>query len=86
MSELEQIKITERECYMLNMIRGLHQDVLYMVIQAKPLKGGGFLLEGTRDTIRELQRDLYDEMELKPSSRTVKSLLSKIFPHEEGDW
>ena len=84
MDDIESVEVTNQQCHMLNMIRGLDQDVMYMVIAAKQTPNG-YLLRGTSEVFSKLRHDLYDEIELKPKSRTVRSLLNKL---EEGaeDW
>lgn len=85
MSETQQLEISNQECHMLNMIRGLHQDVFYMVVAAEKTDLG-YILKGTAVDFANLRHDMYDELELKPRSRTVHSLLRKLETITEEVW
>lgn len=77
MDEVEKLHISEKEWHMLNMIRGLDQDLLYMVIAAEE-SDDGYVLTGSYEKFVKLRHDMYMELELKPRSRVVHSLLTKI--------
>ena len=64
------------------MIRGLDQDVMYMVIAANKTENG-YVLEGSSELFGKLRHDLYDELELRPKSRSVRSLLKRV---DKGTW
>ena len=85
MSDVERLQITNQECNTLNMIRGLHEDVMYMVIAAKKTERG-YDLEGASEVFTRLRHDLYDELELKPKSRVIRSLLGKLDEATGEDW
>jgi hypothetical protein len=85
MSEIEKLQITNQECHTLNMIRGLDQDVMYMVIAARQTENG-YALEGKQEVFTRLRHDLYDELELKPKSRIIRSLLRKLDEVTEEVW
>jgi hypothetical protein len=74
---IERAEITNDQHHMLNMICGLDQDVMYMVIAAKKSERG-YVLEGQIEVFSKLRLDLYDELELKPKSRIVRSLLNRL--------
>jgi hypothetical protein len=85
MSEIERVQITDQECHTLNMIRGLDQGAMYMVIAAKKNENG-YVLEGTPEVFSRLRYDLYDELELRPKSRIIHSLLRKLDDGTDEDW
>ena len=88
MSEKIKIKITKAQYSALNDIRGLQQDAHYMVILAKDLPDGGYVLEGTEETFDHLVTDLYEEVEfeMQPKSKLkhLRSLICEIQP--EGNF
>jgi hypothetical protein len=82
------IKITKAQYSALNDIRGLEQDVHYMVVLAKEDPSGGYVLEGTEKTFDSLVSDLYDEVEyeMQPKSKLkhLRELICEI--HPDGDF
>ena len=79
------MQITDQECHAQNMIRGLDQAAMYMVIAAKKTERG-YLIEGKSEVFTQLRHDLYDELELKPKSRIIRSLLRKLDDGTDEDW
>ena len=56
-----------------------------MVIAAKKTERG-YLIEGKSEVFTQLRHDLYDELELKPKSRIIRSLLRKLDDGTDEDW
>jgi hypothetical protein len=77
--EKETFPITSNENHALNMIKGLDQDVFHMVVAAKEMKGGGYLLEGSPEEFDKLTSDLFDEIEYKLSPKSRLKHLEKLY-------